>query len=118
MSPQPENVCDLSAALARMGGDAALLRQLARFFAEDAPVYLARLQDALAANDRAGVQHAAHSLKGLAANFDAQAAVLAALRVEEWASEGGLTPNPEAIRALEGEISRLQAALTAEFRGP
>ncbi len=113
--PLPSQVCDLSAALLRLGGDTALLREIAGLFREDAPVFLDRLKAALAAGDAAGVRNAAHSLKGLASNFNGEAAVLAALRLEEMGERGQLTAAAEAVQGLEDEVARLMATLTPEL---
>jgi HPt (histidine-containing phosphotransfer) domain-containing protein len=107
-------ICDLSGALARMGGDRELLQKLVEFFCEDAPQYLDRLKAAADERDPAGVQHAAHSLNGLVANFGAEAASRAALRLEEMGHSGDLSSVSEGVRALEEEITRLEATLARE----
>lgn len=70
-----ETVVDYHTALARLGGNEQLFRELAAFFLDDAPVILKQLGEALGAGNAAGVERAAHSLRGLAANFGAPAAV-------------------------------------------
>ena len=110
-------VCDLSGALARMGGDRQLLRQIVEFFREDAPTYLARLREAVDMGDPAGVEYAAHALHGLVANFGAEAASLAAQRVQDIGHAGDLTAVAEAVAALEGEITRLETTLVHESQG-
>ena len=109
-------VCDLSHALARMGANAQLLRQVAGFFQSDAPQILLRLRTAMAQADARGVQLAAHSIKGLVVNFDAEAAALAAIRVEELARSGDLSSGPEAVDELERQLTRLSDALDQELR--
>lgn len=81
MSP----VFDYHASLARMGSDEGLLREMAALFLEDGPH---RLQEACAgvnSHDAKRTAHAAHTLKGLAANFGALRAVSAAARLEDLA---------------------------------
>jgi HPt (histidine-containing phosphotransfer) domain-containing protein len=107
-------VCDLSGTLARMGGDHELLRQIVRFFQEDAPEYLSRLRSAADVGSPEGVLHAAHSLHGLVATFGAEAASFAALRLEDIGRSGDLSSVDEAVGALEDEISRLQTILVRE----
>jgi HPt (histidine-containing phosphotransfer) domain-containing protein len=113
MNLQPR-VCDLSGALARMGGDRELLQRMVDFFREDAPEYLARLHAAADQGDRAGVEYAAHSLNGLVANFGAESASLVALRLEEMGRSGDLSSASEAVATLEDEIARLEATLARE----
>src|SRR5260221_11145150 len=108
MNFQPR-ICDLSGALARMGGDLELLQKLVEFFCEDAPQYLDRLKAAADNRDPAGVQRAAHSLNGLVANFGADAASRAALQLEEMGRSGDLSSVSEGGRVLDEEIKRLEA---------
>src|SRR5690606_2060633 len=61
-----EGVIDIEAAMQRLGGDMALLGELATMFAEDVPPLLAKLERSIIENDAPAVQRAAHSLKGLA----------------------------------------------------
>ena len=114
MEPQPK-VCDLSKALARMAGDVGLLRQMVVFFREDAPQYLARLKCAVAGGDAVGVQHAAHSLRGMLSMFTAEAAVHVALQLEQMGSAGDLVSAPAQTEELENEMSRMLTTLTAEM---
>src|SRR5262249_58589383 len=97
-----------------MGGDHELLHQIVEFFQEDAPEYLSRLHSAVEGGDPERVLHAAHSLHGLVVTFGAEAASLAALRLEDIGRSGDLSSVDEAVGALEDEISRLQTALTHE----
>src|SRR5262249_35426474 len=106
--------CDLSGTLSRMGGGHPLVQQIVQFFQEDAPQYLSRLHSAVEGADPDRVLHAAHSLHGLVVTFGAEAASLAALRLEDIGRSGDLTSVDEAVAALEDEISRLQTALTHE----
>ena len=113
MSLQPR-VCDLAGALTRMGGDRDLLRRMVEFFREDAPGYLARLHAARDEGNPGAVQYAAHCLHGLVANFGAEAASLAAQRVEDLSHAGNPASVAEAVEALDGEIARLEASLTRD----
>ncbi len=108
-------LCDLSATLTRMGGNVTLLKQLAEFCREDLPQFLARLQAAVAAGDQTELQLAAHSVKGLVVNFNAEAAAVAAMRVEEMGRTGDLTGAAEAVRELEQETTRLMTELACEL---
>lgn len=106
-------IMNRESALVRLGGDTGLLRQLAEYFLEDAPKLLQDLESALTAGDVKIVHQTAHSLKGLAANFEAVAAVAAARDMEITARAG----NPQACQALldplRAELARLIEALAA-----
>jgi HPt (histidine-containing phosphotransfer) domain-containing protein len=97
-----------------MGGDHELLHEIVQFFQEDAPEYLSRLHSAVEERSPDGVLHAAHSLHGLVATFGAEAAALAALRLEDIGRSGDLSCVGDAVGALEDEISRLRTALARE----
>lgn len=62
---------DLNAALERLGGSRELLRDMIGFYLEDYPTLLERIEDAAESGDPITLARSAHSLKGLAANFDA-----------------------------------------------
>ena len=114
MADEPR-ICDLRAALGRMGGDLGILQKLVEFFREDFPPILSQLRSAAEAGDAEGVLHAAHGLRGLVCNFDAQAAVLAAQRLEQMAADGDLTRAGAGVLELEREVSRLAEKLTTEL---
>ncbi len=106
---------DYQAAIARLDNDEGLFDEMIRFFLDDSPGVLRQLRDALVAGDSREVQRAAHSLKGFAATFDAQAAVAAGRHVEELGAAGKLAEAGSAVAALEFAVQRLCVALT-DFR--
>lgn len=110
-----QKVCDLPAALARMGGNVALLKQIAKVCGEDLPQYLARLRTAVAEGRPADVRHAAHSIKGMVVNFDATAAANAALRLEQMGQANNLDGAELVAQSLDDEVSRLLATLAIEL---
>lgn len=94
-------------ALRRLGGDEELLQELVNFFMEDAPRLLQAIRDGLGTERAERVHRAAHSLRGLAANFDAEQAMTAAGAIEKMASKGELQLIPPAVAHLEGQIQSL-----------
>ncbi len=87
---------DWAEALARMDGDADMLREICGIFREDAPGIRARLAAAAATGDLASLQFAAHSLKGASATLSAGEVATLAGQLEQCAGEG----QDEASRAL------------------
>ena len=87
LAPEASDL-NLSGALARLRGDRELLRALIDIFLEDAQPLLDRVKSAYHASDAAALHYAAHSLRGLAANFDAREVIEPALRLEKQASAG------------------------------
>jgi HPt (histidine-containing phosphotransfer) domain-containing protein len=71
-----------------MGFDQQLYEEMVRLLVEDCPRRLAQLRSAVDARNLESAQHAAHSLKGLAANFSANQAVQAAAAIERGAIDG------------------------------
>ena len=99
-------VLDWPAALQRLDGDDALLRELAALFIVDGPPMLATLADALAAADAEAVQRALHSIKGVLVNFGAQRAIDAADRLA-----ASLQHAQAGMQALADALDAVYAAL-------
>ena len=108
-----EGVFDLERALAAMGDDPELLRELAGVFLQECPGLLGEIRNAVSRGDATGLKCSAHSLKGSVDNFAARPAFEAALRLEIMGRDGKLLGAPEALVELERELDRLTPALTA-----
>lgn len=108
-------VFDVESTMRRLAGDKELFREFVDYFHEDSPKLLTALRGSLTIDDAAAVQRAAHSLKGLAANFGAQRCAEAALQLEEAGAAGDLQKAGRLFSQLEGEVARLVEAL-AEYR--
>lgn len=102
---------DRAMALARVGGDEELLREVARLFLEQWPEVLEEVRRAAAAKDSQALERAAHSLKGSVGNFGAKAAYEAAYRLEMMGRRGEMAHVTEALAELEAALERLQPAL-------
>ena len=112
-SSLPEPGLDRQLALSRVGGDLDLLREIAVLFLDECPRALREIHQAVAGENAAKLENAAHSLKGSVANFGASAAVAAALRLEQMGRSQQLLEAPEALRSLEQALSIVCAELTA-----
>jgi HPt (histidine-containing phosphotransfer) domain-containing protein len=105
---------DEATLLSALGGNRALLRELARLCLEvDAPRLRAQLHTAVAARDVAAIESAAHALKGLVAEFRAEAARTAAAEIEKAARHGRLEDLAAPVAAFEREWSALEKLLTS-----
>jgi PAS domain S-box-containing protein len=109
--PAPQEVIDWKRGLAAVDGDTELLHDLLRIFAKSAPATLERLRSAVELKDASAIELAAHTLKGSASNFGADAAVQASLRLELMARQGDLEHTGEAFRSLEQEIQHMLTAI-------
>ncbi|QDU49246.1 hybrid sensor histidine kinase/response regulator [Gimesia panareensis] len=105
-------VFDMAAALKRVGNDPEILNSMVEYFFEDAPVLLKEISRQIQVGDADELARAAHSLKGLCANFNADTAAEAAKAIEEMGYQGDLQDAPEAIPALKAEVDRLTRELT------
>jgi CheY-like chemotaxis protein/HPt (histidine-containing phosphotransfer) domain-containing protein len=110
-------VLNLMAARRRLGNDESLLQDLARFFLEDAPALVDKLHLSLAENDLDEAARSAHSLKGIALNFDALAAVQVAQAIEDAANQGNPGQIKSLVPELERETNRALKALKREVLG-
>jgi two-component system sensor histidine kinase/response regulator len=108
-------VVDFSASLQRLGGDKKLLRELIKFFLEDFPALIHAVRAGLAQGDWPKVQRAAHSLKGLSANFTAGPAVQALQAVETSCTLKSAETTAKLMRLADGEIIRLLSAIANDY---
>jgi two-component system, sensor histidine kinase and response regulator len=108
-----EQVLDRATALARVGGDLDLLKEIAALFLDEYPRELDDIHKALATADARLLEHTAHGLKGSVANFGAPTAVEAAFQLEQLGKAGKLDHAPPALIALERALALLHAELSA-----
>ena len=94
-------------ALRRLGGDTKLFDTLAGFFQQDAPALMQQLHEAHRTGAVELVFQSAHSLKGLAATFDALPFVEIAAEIESLTRAGNLSASDGLIPSLDYEFSRL-----------
>jgi CheY-like chemotaxis protein len=115
-SEAADAIIDMAATMQRLGGDAALFGRCAAVFDEDAPKLVATLRAAAAAGDLAAVRRAAHSLRGLAATFNARSLVEIA---SHWEHRNAGDPHEAAglLERLAEEVARVREALSACQRG-
>lgn len=112
LSSSGDAVFDGEVALSRLNGNVDLLRDMIRFFAEDSPRLLSEIETAIDEGNSAEVRRAAHSLKGLCANFEAEAARDVALNTENAGRDSKLDLARELFPRLSAEINRLTEALS------
>lgn len=104
-------VIDLPLALSRVGGDVALLRDIAQIFFEEYPKALSDIRRALASRDGPALERAAHFLKGAVANFGALRATEAAFTLEKMGREGCWEGCEAALADLEAAFEQLVPVL-------
>lgn len=112
----PQTVFDLDGTLRRLGGDEALLADLAQLYDEDSPELISRLVEGVENHRGDDVRHAAHSLRGLAANFGAAALSEPLLHLEEAAIQGRMEEAEMLLNQVRRESARLQQTLAPHHR--
>ena len=104
-------IFDPEAAMIRLDGDVELFAMLEALYQQDSDTLFQQLRDAHARGDAREVQRAAHSLKGLAANFDGFRASGAAAKIETLAKDSNLDGVAKVIPDLEFQIAKLREVL-------
>jgi len=94
-----------------VGGDAEFLAELVDTYLADAPVQIAVLREAIAANDATAVVRPSHTLKSASASLAALGLAEQCRRLELSATAGSLTGAHEAIDAISAEFDRVAEAL-------
>lgn len=105
-----EGLFDMQAALKRLGGSQQLLREMFQFFVEDSPALVDGLEQSLAKGQRDEALRAAHSLKGLASNFDALAVTRLAKQIEEHLRKGEMAQAQELAVGIRPNVAASIAA--------
>jgi PAS domain S-box-containing protein len=109
--PPTQPVLDLEEVLERVGGDRALLLEVALLFRDESPGMLSRIKQCIDDNDAAGLEGAAHSLKGACFNLGARPAASAALVLELKGRTRKLDGALAEFEELQREADRLNASL-------
>ena len=99
--------------LARLGGDAELLKEVIGLFTEDCPPLMTAIREALAVSDAPAINRAAHQLKGSAGNFDARELTALAQQVEIHARDRDLAAVEATLPALQSAVDARLADLAA-----
>lgn len=110
------SVFDLAGTLRRLGGDTGLLADLVQLYDEDSPPLLKRLHEGVESQCGDEVRRAAHSLRGLAANFGAPTLTQSLLELEGAVGEGRFENASTLVEQISEESSRLQATLAPHRR--
>ncbi len=108
---------NVEAALARLGGDRELLTELAGMFIEQLAELLRDTETGLSGSDTTGAVTPAHTLKGLLAQFGAEAAQVLALETETAARHNRRDEAVAALARLREACAAARPALERVARG-
>ena len=103
---------DDATALARTGGDRALLREIVAVFLAEAPAWLSQLDVAAAAGDGVALHRLAHTVKGAVDTCGVRGGFDAAFAIERLARQEGFDRTEAARKAAELRAA-IEAALPA-----
>jgi two-component system sensor histidine kinase/response regulator len=112
-SQKSASTLDRQGLLNRVNGDHELLREIATLFAEDTPVMLAQIKQAIRSRNAAEIERSGHRLKGALKNLGAKTAADLAFELECQGRERQLDGVDKIFGKLEQEIPRLHAELEA-----
>lgn len=107
---------DRKTILNRLGGDEELLGVMADMFLQEYESYCRSLNAAVLSGDVRLLQREAHTLKSLMATFADEAGSAMARDIQLQAESGKLAGVEIKAAALEADIRRMAAILTAEFK--
>lgn len=103
--------------LARLDNDEALLKMLIGVFAQEMPIYLNGLTDALEAGSWALLRAAAHRVKGASGSLGLNVVYEQALNLEDFCASGLADAKPqEAVKLAHQLIEELAASLEVANR--
>ncbi len=111
------DIFDKAALLDRVDNDMEFLAETVEMLEEDGPDLLSQIRDAVAADDGEALSVAAHTYKGMVANFCADSTVEAALKLEMMGKGSDLVGAPEAFAVLEDLARQLSTALQELVQG-
>ena len=104
-------VMDVAAFWSRVEEDGTLAREIIKLFFIETPRILSELRRAVEVKDAAALKRAAHSMRGMIANFSAPQAVDTAAVLEEMGKSGDLARAGEAFTVLDRQLVHLRSAL-------
>ena len=109
--PAPNPILDREVALARVGGDLQLLREIANLFLENYTPWIEELREAATRGDAQALERAAHGIKGSVSTFGARDAVEAAQHIEQLGRRHDFSEVLQAVGLLELALAMLRPEL-------
>jgi len=117
--PQPAHISplepafDVTAALARVDGDRELLAELVQIVRAESPRVLSEIRRCVDAGDPAGLERAAHRLRGSIGVFGARSVLQAALELETMARNQMLMDAAPKLAELQKALDQFDGDLAA-----
>jgi PAS domain S-box-containing protein len=112
VKPDGNGSFDRNVLLSQVGGDHALMREIAKLFLEESPRQMEAIRRAIEQRDGKGLELSAHTFKGSAGHLAARRVSELAGRLEAMGREGKMDSAAESYETLEREWGLLTAALS------
>jgi CheY-like chemotaxis protein len=112
-----KEVFDPESALAIVGGDIELLKEVAGIFLSNLPNAVAQIEGAVSARDAPALERAAHFLKGAAGSISARTCFELAYEMELMGAESGLDRAEDALAELRRAVHALEPRLKGFVSG-
>ncbi|MFH1117490.1 MAG: response regulator [Pseudomonadota bacterium] len=112
-----DNVMDKSELMDRIGEDPEVIEELIEAFLESYPRLFGQAREAVMGNDADALRRAAHTLKGILANYSAPAAFRAAADLETTARLQAMTEARSLLDNVEIELHRFVNVLLSLRKG-
>jgi len=109
--PKKKLFSEMKALLENFDQDWNLFRECVHIFISEYPALLKNIGDKRAMGDAEGLERAAHALKGMLGNFQAESPALKARILEEKGRRKDLADSEDLYRALVNEITELERQL-------
>ncbi|MFC1827979.1 response regulator, partial [Thermodesulfobacteriota bacterium] len=87
------------------------LKEIVDMFISDYPSMITNIQEAVALADGEKLHRAAHAIKGMLRNFQAEAAAQIAMDLEKMGQDGAFEDAARACETLDAELTKLENAL-------
>ncbi|QDU38185.1 Signal transduction histidine-protein kinase BarA [Maioricimonas rarisocia] len=110
-------IINIDSALSRMGGNRNLLEDMANFFLEDSVQLCDQVEEGITAADAELAARSAHSLKGLASNFDAETLVVLSQQAERASQRHDFETARALLDALRTQVRLVSDALRQDVIG-
>jgi HPt (histidine-containing phosphotransfer) domain-containing protein len=117
MTPEtPTNACDPHAALARLGDDRELYREVLLRFFDDSPASIARIDQAIAGSNGQELHRAAHSYKGLAAMAGAEQLASTSAELESLGRQSSFRDAGLLLSRMKAELENARMQLAPYYQ--
>ncbi len=111
IQPRKKVIFDKKALLKRLDNDVELCQELVKVLLKEVPEYIENIKQSFKDNNISSVIHRAHTIKGAAANVEANGIKKAALEIEMAGKNSDLVKTHFYLKSLESELEKFKFAV-------